>query len=162
MSRCTLATAANAASTAASMAGAGAAATAISTKVPSRGRARRMLAHVPEKWIRFSDKDMRPCERSGAYPDPFDRDALLAGAVAIGRQDPLHALGDVQRRQGGTGNIADVASDLEGTAARFADELRQPSGLAYLAAIRFAVLQDIDPHHPPAGVESHRIVDIEM
>src|SRR5580700_7835492 len=79
-------------------------------------------------------------------------DEVLAGAAAIGRQDPLHALGDVERRQGGTGNIADVAADLEGTAARLADELREPAGLAHLATIRFAVLQDIDAHHASARV----------
>ena len=46
MSLCTVATAANAASTAASISAVDAPATAISTKVPSSGRAQRMLSGV--------------------------------------------------------------------------------------------------------------------
>src|SRR5882762_4857982 len=128
MRRCTVATAENAASTAASAASNVCPSTAISTNVPSSGRARRMLT----------------------------------GAASIGGQYPSHALGDMQRRQGRAGDVADVAADLEWAAAALADELRKPAGLAHFAAVRLAVLQDLDTHHAPGGVERHRVVDIEV
>src|SRR6266568_2995378 len=93
--------------------------TAISTMVPSSGRARRKLSH----------------------------------RVAIGGQDPFHALGHVLRRQSGSGDIANVAVELERARARRADELREPARSPDLAPIGFAILQDIDPAHPPARVE---------
>src|SRR5258708_14202230 len=101
MRRCTVAMAANAASTAASAASNVCPATAISTNVPSSGRARRMLT----------------------------------GAASIGGQYPFHALGDMQRRQGGAGDVADVPADLEGTAPPLPDELRNPARLPPFAPV---------------------------
>src|SRR5258708_1557908 len=121
MRRCTVAMAANAASTAASAASNECPSTAISTNVPSSGRARRMLT----------------------------------GAASIGGQYPFHALGDMQRRQGRAGDVADVAADLEGTAAGLAGELRKPAGLAHFAPVRLTVLQDFDAHHAPGRIEPH-------
>src|SRR5258708_9653855 len=128
MRRCTVATAANAASTAASAASDFCPATAISTNVPSSGRARRMLT----------------C------------------AASIGGQYPFHALGDMERRQGRAGDVADIAADLEGTAASLADELPQPAGLAHFAPVRLAVLQDFDARHAPGRVERHPAIDIDV
>src|SRR5260370_8737457 len=87
---------------------------------------------------------------------------MLTGAASIGGQYPFHALGDMQRRQGRAGDVADVAAELEGTAAGLADELRKPAGLAHFAPVRLTVLQDFDAHTAPAGVERHRVVDIEV
>src|SRR5215471_14163069 len=105
MSRCTHATAANASSTALSMTSGVACETAISTKVPSSGRARRRLS----------------------------------AAAAIGRQYPFHAFGHVLRRQRRARDVADVTPNLEGAAAPFADELREPARLPHLAAVRLAI-----------------------
>src|SRR5262245_50699107 len=128
MSRCTLATAANAESTAASSSDRGRPEAPISTNVPRSGRARRRLS----------------------------------GAIAIERDDPLDALGDVQGRERGAGDVADVAADAQRARARLADELPEPAPVPDLPAIGFAVLQDLDPLDAPARVERNRIVDVEM
>src|SRR5712691_11963351 len=112
---CTCATALNAASTAACISRAAAPATVISTNVPSSGRARRTVA--------FSDKALFEAGGNGQYP--------------------LHAFGHVLRRQGGAGNIANIIAHLQGARAGFSDELGEPTRTPDLAAIRFAILQDL-------------------
>src|SRR5262249_8803273 len=129
---CPSAAASTAAATAACMSASTAPATAISTNVPSTGRARR-----------------RPAA------------ARLFEAGDNGH-DPLHALGDVMRRQRGAGDVPDVAAHLQGAAARLADELCKPARAADLAAIGFAILQDLDAADASARIERDRIIDVEM
>src|SRR5690242_9100315 len=112
--------AAKASSMAAFISAGAAPATAISTKVPSSGRARRRL---------------------------FEADV-------IDRQNPLDAFGHVPRRQRGAGDVADVPLHVERIAARLAVELREPIGIGHLAAIGFAVLQDL--HLLDAAVRRQR------
>src|SRR5262245_45943799 len=82
--------------------------------------------------------------------------------MAIQPEDLLHAFGDVMRRQGGARDVADVAVDRERARGGLADELREPARLATLAAVGFAVLQDVDATNAPARVERDRVVDIEV
>src|SRR5258708_30262801 len=83
-------------------------------------------------------------------------------AVAIGCQYSLHAFGDMCRRQGRAGNVADVAVDLERAAAGLADELREPARAPDFAAIGLPVLQDLDAVDGAARRQCHRVVDIEV
>src|SRR6266536_41082 len=87
---------------------------------------------------------------------------MLPDLVSIERQDFLDPFGDVMRRQGGAGNIADVPVHLERTPARLSNELGEPTGVSDLAAIGLAVLKDIDAAHLAAQVQGHGIVDIEV
>src|ERR1700687_2921284 len=109
MSACTLVTASNAASIAACMSPGAAPATVISTNVPSSGRARRAVASLAGRIF---------CGKPVSTPDRvrgrlFPENALFeAGGNG---HDPLHAFGHVMRRQGGTGNIADVVAHLQRT-----------------------------------------------
>src|SRR5262245_4523340 len=132
----TRSTASNAASTAASARTQGA--TATSAEVPSSGRARRTRA-----------------------PRKTDAGAL-APTAAIGQQDPLDALGDVLRGERGARDVADVLTDRQRAARGLADELREPARTANLAAIRLAIFQDIDPADTAAGIDGHRVVDVEV
>src|SRR5262249_43827840 len=76
--------------------------------------------------------------------------------------DPLHAFGHVMRRQGGAGNIANIAAHLERTGAGLANKLRQPARTSDLAAIGLAILQNLHTANPSARIQRHRVVDIEM
>src|SRR6202011_3903288 len=86
----------------------------------------------------------------------------LSEAVAIGCQYSLHTFGDMRRRQGRAGDIADVAVDLERAATGLADELREPARAPDLAAIGLPVLQDLDAVNGAVRRQRHRVVDIEM
>src|ERR1051325_10354340 len=101
---------------------------AISTKVPSRGRARR----------------------------------ISADAMTEKPEDLLHAFGDVMAGERRARDIADVVADREGARAGLADELREPARPAHLAAVGFAILQDVDAMDAAARVERHGIIDVEM
>src|SRR5580692_7152717 len=81
--------------------------------------------------------------------------------ISISGQNSLHAFGDVDGRQRGTGDVADVAAYFHGTAGGLADELRKPAWAAHFAAIRFSIGQNIDALHVAAH-DRNRIVDIEM
>src|SRR5260221_13431879 len=59
--------------------------------------------------------------------------------------DPFGTFGDMQRRQRGARDVADVAADLERARRRLADELREPARAFDIIAIGFAILQDVDP-----------------
>src|SRR5260370_5311422 len=87
---------------------------------------------------------------------------ILPQSIAIGRQYPFDAFGDVGGRQRRAGNVANVAVDLERAAAGFANELRQPARASDLAAIGFPVLQDLDAVHGPCGRQRDGIIDQEM
>src|SRR5260370_34969687 len=69
----------------------------------------------------------------------------LSEAVAIGCQYSLHAFGDMRRRQGRAGNVADVAVDFERAAAGLADEFGEPGRGPGFAAIGLPVLQNPAP-----------------
>src|SRR5579863_6269545 len=86
----------------------------------------------------------------------------LFETAAIGRQYPFHAFGDMRRGQRRAGNIPDVAVDLERTRVRLSDELREPARTSDLAAVRFAVLQDLDFMHGPCRGQRDGVVDIEV
>src|SRR5258708_34718087 len=67
--------------------------------------------------------------------------------ISISGQNSLHALGDVNGRQRGTGDVADITAHFQGTAAGLANELRQPTRAADFAAIGFAIGQNVDALH---------------
>src|SRR2546425_3321846 len=85
---------------------------------------------------------------------------MLSGSIES--QDFPDTFGDVMRRQGGAGNIADVPVHLERAPARLSNELGEPAGVSDLAAIGLAVLKDVDAAHLAAQVQGHGIVDIEV
>src|SRR5262249_52461584 len=76
--------------------------------------------------------------------------------------DPLYAFGHVMRRQGGAGNIANVAAHLQRTGAGLAGKLRQPARTSDLAAIGLTILQNLHSTNPPGRIQRHCVVDIEM
>src|SRR5260370_14826705 len=87
---------------------------------------------------------------------------ILPQSIAIGRQYPFDAFGDMAGRQRRAGNVANVAVDLERAAAGFADELRQPAGASDLASVRFPILQNLDAMHGPCGRQRDGIIDQHM
>src|SRR5437879_6342144 len=86
----------------------------------------------------------------------------LSEAIAIGCQYPLHAFGDMGRRQRRPGDVPDIAVDLERACAGLADKLRQPARAPDFASIGFPVLQDLDLMHGSGRREPDRVVDEEM
>src|SRR5690349_11205980 len=153
--RWTFAIAANAASAAASRSHGSAPLAVISTKVPSSGRARRTcLAHIPV------GKPASSPDRVGGRLSP--QHVRSADAMTVEPEDLLHAFGHVMGRERRARDVAYVVVDRERARTGLADELRQPARPADLAAVGFAILQDIDAMDAAARIERHRIVDVEM
>src|SRR5258708_38887374 len=84
---------------------------------------------------------------------------ILPQSIAIGRQYPFDAFGDMGGRQRRAGNVANVAGDLQRAAAGFADKRRQPARAPDLAPIGFPVLQDLDAVHGPRRGQGDGIID---
>ncbi len=110
---------------------------------------------------RISDADAPDTAISTNVPSS-GRDRRRLFEAGSNGHDPLHAFGHVVRRQGGAGNIADVAAHLQRARARLSDELREPTRASDLAAIGLAVLQDVHVPNPPARIQGHDVVDVEM
>src|SRR5882724_8955041 len=74
----------------------------------------------------------------------------LSQSVSIGRQYTFDAFGDMGGRQRRASNITNVAIDLQGAAAGFADKLRQPAWASDLTSVRLPILQNFDAVHGSA------------
>src|ERR1044071_3518742 len=62
----------------------------------------------------------------------------------VGSQQAFDAVGDVTARQRRTGNVLDVAIELQRVAVLLADELRAPPRVPHFATVGFAILEDLD------------------
>src|SRR6516225_10383101 len=139
MSACTLAIASNAASAATSNAVALAPWARTSTSVPSSGRARwRITARPPS-----SSRGLRG-------------DRMLRGP---GHQ-PVHAVGDVRAAERGAADVGDVRAHVDRVARALADELVAPGRHPHLAAVAFAVGQDLDGQYLAGRVQRDGVVDL--
>src|SRR5206468_7029814 len=74
------------------------------------------------------------------------RSAILQQQIVSGKQ-AINAIGDMPARQSRARYILDIASEFERDARPFADELRAPALVADLAAIGFAIFQDLHAAH---------------
>src|SRR5690242_11116489 len=64
---------------------------------------------------------------------------MLAEVAGMIGQHLLHALGQVGRRQGRTGDVADIGVDPNLVRVALADELREPVRVVHLAAVGLPV-----------------------
>src|SRR6185369_8947391 len=67
--------------------------------------------------------------------------------------------GDVPAGKRRTADIADIALERERVGARFADELGEPFCVAHFAAVRLAILEDLDAAHASLRLDAHRVGD---
>src|SRR5215813_10604372 len=88
------------------------------------------------------------------------RTLLETGVIQC--EEAFDALRHVARREGGARDVANVLIELEGIPARLADELSEPAAIADLAAVRFAIFQDLDVTNLAARIERDRVVDHQM
>src|SRR5215467_1992345 len=86
----------------------------------------------------------------------------LASAAAIDRQDPLDAFSDMLGRQRRSRDVADVVPDLESAAVGLADELCEPARTSHVPAVGLAVLKNLYAAHLSAGIQRHRVIDVEV
>src|SRR5262245_57383701 len=86
--------------------------------------------------------------------------SMLGNDEGIGRQQTLHAIGDVPARERRSGDVLDVALERERRAVTLADELRAPQWFADLAAIGFAVLEDLDTADAAVGFQPDGVGDV--
>src|ERR1700743_3589672 len=92
------------------------AATSISTRVPSKGRARRT----------------RVCS------------TLAAGdSDGIRSQNPANAVCNVFAREGGAADVLNIVADSHRIAVLSARKLRPPAGISHLAAVGLSIFQDL-------------------
>src|SRR5215472_5688191 len=86
----------------------------------------------------------------------------LSQAGVIEGEDTFDAFGHMTRRERGAGDVADILVELDRILARLADELCEPAPIADLAAIGFAIFQDLDMPDATVRIERHRVIDHQM
>src|SRR5438874_6983969 len=83
----------------------------------------------------------------------------LAQLAFMEAEEPLHALGDMPAGKRRATDVGDVAVKLQRIVGVLAEELRPPAALAHLAAVRFPVLQDLEPAHSAVAAKRQRVGD---
>src|SRR5262249_43621321 len=111
------------------------ASSAISTIVPSSGRARRSVAASISAVLRWTQ------------------------CCVVYFEQPLHALGHVPAGQRRAGDVPDAGVQFDLVGGRLADELLAPAGEADLTAVRLAVVEDLDGEDRAGVVERDRVRD---
>src|SRR3954471_3935118 len=118
-------------------------------------------------WTRSMARKARSMARSARSPPAAARISTsvprsgrarltLAQLAFIEAEKPLHALGDMAAGKRRATDVDDVAVKLQRIRGALADELRPPAGLAHLAAVRFAVLENLEPAHTAVAAERQR------
>src|SRR4026209_2281161 len=105
---------------------------------PSRSSRGAPLAAISTKGPR-----RRRAARPTRVPSSGRARRTVSEAGLIQGEEAFDAFRHVPRRQGGAGYVANVLIELEGIAARLADELREPAAIGDLAAIGFAIFEDL-------------------
>src|SRR6267142_1304314 len=85
--------------------------------------------------------------RSGRARSILRKDDVIRG------QEALDAFGNVPARESGSRNILNVLFQDDRCAAAFADELRAPKWFANLAAIGFAIFENLDALDAAIGIK---------
>src|ERR1039457_1137918 len=102
-----------------------------------------------------------PCTRTATtVPRSGRARSMLGGGEheCIGCQQPAHAVGEVAAGERRSGNIFDIAIELQRRAGVFPDELTPPRRQVHLATVAFVIVEDLELPYRAARIERHRIV----
>src|SRR5882724_5370028 len=106
---------------------------------------------------RCASASMSPCTRIETLVPSRGRARSIRGKEdRIGGQQAFDAVRDMAAGEGCTGNVLNVFGERERCAMTLAGELVPPGLIANLAAIGFAVFQDLHRFDGAAGIEAQR------